>query len=222
MAFGRDGKVFWEGQPSQSLPVSEKVALLEAELAATQIYGAWSEMGAVQALSHQRMSLDAAQLAHYWRRCSLSSDFWAHYTALFVPEPPPSGRLPRIALDNLLSYMLNELFENCAKFSGGPVGDVCYEAWIQPDGMIFQVTNHIEPERQASFTSFIEELLGGDPEELYFRRLEENAETDSKGSGLGYLTLMKDYGVRFGFRFQPKADGSIAVDVQAHVRLEES
>ena len=55
----------------------------------------------------------------------------------------------------------------------------------------------------------------------YFKRLEEQAETNAKGSGLGYLTLIKDYGVRFGFRFRQVTETSVAVDVQAHIQRQE-
>ena len=188
----------------------------------TQTYGDWQDLAGAPALSHQWMALDATQLAAYWRRCSLSADFWARYSALFVPSPAPAGRLERAALSGVLSYLLNELFENCAKFSGGPIGTVRYEAWTRADDVVFQLTNHIEPARQPAFAQFIQDLLDGDPEELYFRRLEESAETDARGSGLGYLTLMKDYGIRFGFRFSRAAPGSVAVEVQAHVQMEES
>jgi hypothetical protein len=185
----------------------------------TGTYGVWQDMADVTALSYQQMTLDAADLAKFWRRCSLSSDFWARYTALFAPALFAPAR--RDSIENLLSYLLNELFENCAKFSGGPIGTVRYQAWIQPNAFDFQILNHIAPERHDSFVQFIQELLENDPDELYFRRLEENAETDAKGSGLGYLTLMKDYGVRFGFRFSPVTAGSVAVEVQAHINLEE-
>jgi hypothetical protein len=187
----------------------------------TQTYGAWQDMSGVTMLSYQRMTLDAGDLARFWRRCSLSSDFWSRYSALFVPATVPSGHLSRAALESVLAYLLNELFENCAKFGGGPIGIVRYQAWIQADSMTFQLTNHIEPGQQAAFTHFIRELLENDPDELYFRRLEENAEVNAKGSGLGFLTLIKDYGIRFGFQFSAIDDQSVAVEVQAHVGMKE-
>ncbi len=188
----------------------------------TLTLGSWRDMSAAGASGQHQMILDAAQLATYWRRCSLSSDFWAHYTALSVPEPVATGKLPRDAVESVLSYLLNELFENCAKFSRGPVQEVCYQSWIQQDHMIFQMTNHITPEQRAPFVELIMELLESDPDELYFQRLEENAEGDLGGSGLGYLTLIKDYDVQFGFHFEPISAENIAVTVQAHVSMQES
>jgi hypothetical protein len=105
----------------------------------------------------------------------------------------------------------------------GGAGDGCaYECWLEEGQMIFQVRNHIEPAVRVRFTAFIQELLNSDPDELYFKRLEENVELNRGGSGLGYLTLMKDYGIRFGFRFQSVGPESVAVDVQAHVSMTEN
>lgn len=186
-----------------------------------QIFGAWEDEPGAGAASHQRMELTAGQLAASWRRCSLSSDFWAAYMAGFVPRDPPPGQLRRDAMLHVLAYLLNELLENCAKFSGGADPAVRYQSWATPERLVFQITNHIAPERAAPFAQFIGELLAGDPEELYFQRLEATAEGHAHGSGLGYLTMIKDYGITFGFRLAHTAPGTVAVDVQAHVAREE-
>lgn len=184
-------------------------------------YGYWVDFDALPSLGHYTMELDARHLVQFWRRCSLSSNFWSRYMALWVPLPPEPGRLRREAMEHLLSYLLNELFENCAKFSSGPFQRINYAAWVQAQCMVFELTNHIQPADQAPFAALIEEMLTSDLDELYFQRLEASAESNASGSGLGYLTLMKDYGIRFGFRFSPLTSESIAVGVQAHVALEE-
>ena len=89
--------------------------------------------------------------------------------------------------------------------------------WLRETEILIQLTNHIEPTDSLPFQTVIKEILNGDPDELYFQKLEESVELDLDGSGLGYLTLIKDYGIRFGFRFRPIDHDSMAVDVQAHV-----
>lgn len=155
--------------------------------------GTWEDMSSVP--TSYTMALDADQLSMHWRRCSLSSDFWARYTALFVPVTVSPDRLPRDAVDAVLSYLFNELFENCAKFSAGPVKTVNYQSWIEDERMVFQMTNHIQPDGQDPFIKVIREFLEGDPDELYFQKLEQSFEMDLSGSGLGYLSLIKDYGI---------------------------
>ncbi len=193
---------------------------MDVQTQSPQIFGTWLDDTAVPG-DYTRMDLKATHLSEHWRRNSLSSDYWAYYTAQTIPTAVPDNYLPQQAVQDILSYLLNELFENCAKFSGGPILDVCYQSWLQDETMIFQLTNHIEPENQPAFIATIQELLTSDPDELYFQKLEENAEFDVEGSGLGYLTLIKDYGIRFGFRFRPQNANSIAVDVQAHVSKKE-
>jgi hypothetical protein len=185
---------------------------------AIQLLGVWNEMPS-QPRPSSRMVLDADHLAHYWRRVSLTADFWAHYLSLSVPTAMSQERLNREAMYGILSYLLNELFENCAKFSAGAIKTVLFHSWRVDDHMVFQITNHIKSETQESFANFLQDLLAGDPHELYFKRIEENAETGHSGSGLGYLTLMMDYGISFGFRFRPSGGESIAVDVQARVSM---
>lgn len=184
----------------------------------TLTLGNWEKGQMPQVPVHQ-INLNAKDLTSYWRRCSLSADFWAHYLALFVPEEVSSGRLRRKDVDSVLAYLLNELFENCAKFSSGPELGIHIETWIMPDYILIQITNHIEPAGQAPFVKIIEELLQNDPTDLYFQRLEANVELDSEGSGLGYLTLIKDFGVQFSFRFRTINNLSTAVDIQAKVSL---
>lgn len=166
---------------------------------------------------HSRMALTAEQLKDYWRRCSLSSDHWARFYALQFPLSAEQGMLNYGAAESTLSYLLNELFENCAKFSSGPKLDVFFEAWSLQDEIVFQLTNHIAPSGKQKFVDLLNEILTGDPDELYFARLESNAESGHGGSGLGFLTLIKDYGIRFGFKFTPISPDSVRVDVQATV-----
>jgi hypothetical protein len=189
----------------------------------TQIYGNWENIptSGVGMIGHGRMELTALQLVQSWQRCSLISDFWAKYIALSSPEFSVDPPVRREVVEGTLSFLLNELFENAAKFSGGLVDELIFEFWSFPERISLQVTNHIESANQEVFVRLIKELLGNDPEKLYFHRLEENAETNQKDSGLGYLTLMNDYKVRFGFRFTPVREGSIVVDVQAHIQVKE-
>ncbi len=191
---------------------------MNIQMQTPQTFGAWIDDTTIVG-EYTQMELSAAHLANHWRRNSLSSDYWASYTAQSTTLSP--DHLPKQAIQDILSYLLNELFENCAKFSNGSILDVYYQSWMQKETMIFQLTNHIHPKKQAAFINTIQEILTGDPHELYFQKLEENAELDLGGSGLGYLTLIKDYGIQFGFRFRPQNSTSIAVDVQAHVSKKE-
>ena len=84
-------------------------------------------------ISHNGMVVDAQQLVAFWRRCSLSSDFWSRYTGCFVAPNALKGYLNRESAEGVYSYVLNELFENSAKFSKGSDLDVRYDCWVLAD-----------------------------------------------------------------------------------------
>lgn len=188
-----------------------------------QTYGNWQDIvvSGNTMIGHGSMEISSQQLLQSWQRCSLASDFWARYIALSSSEFEADHPVQPGALEGALSFILNELLENAAKFSAGPMDGIIYGFWLFPDWIIIQVTNHITPESQDAFVRLISDMLGNDAEGLYFKRLEEGNGADQKGAGLGYLTLMNDYRVRFGFRFTPVSEKSIAVDVQAHICLNE-
>lgn len=168
-------------------------------------------------LPNHGLVLNGGQLVEHWRRCSLTADFWSRYIALDVPLDAGPALVPRAAMLDILAYLLNELFENCAKFSSGPRLTVQYQSWRRATEIVIQLTNHIQPADREPFRTVIQEILEEDPDALYFQKLEASVEFNLPGSGLGYLTLIKDYGIRFGFRFRPINANSVAVDVQAHV-----
>jgi hypothetical protein len=53
-------------------------------------------------------------------------------------------------------------------------------------------------------------------------RLERNTESEQGGSGLGYLTLINDYGVALGFKFEPAGPDLVQVTVQAKMKCKEA
>lgn len=171
--------------------------------------------------SHNRLVIDATHLSRHWHRCGMTSDFWARYGSLFIPTSTPSGWLSRDSAFHVFTYLLNELFENCAKFSRGGETEVQFDSWMFADHVVYQMSNHIRSSDVPPFVELLQELFSGDVEDLYFSKLEANAESDEGGSGLGYLTLMKDYGVQFGFGFEPVGVDSVRVDVQALVSKKE-
>jgi len=186
-------------------------------------YGDWEDIDALtsNAISSQRMILVASHLLQDWERCSLSADFWARYTALSVPASNQKYGLRREDLENRVSYLLNELFENCAKFSQDSLSEVQYCSWFFSDHLVFEMRNQIHPDQKTVFAARIKELLKGDLSELYLQKMAEDPGEGMNDTGLGYLTLMEDDDIRFGFRFYPISDATTAVAIQAHVDLKE-
>lgn len=130
--------------------------------------------------------------------------FISHYAGFFFDSPPPDGAynyLNREEVEDAINYILLELIENAMKFN--TAGDIEVGIIIRERELCFIVGNQIEPDDVSKLEAIFQEIHSDDPGELLVRRIEENAANpDSYESGLGFLTIMSDYGARLGWSFQ--------------------
>ncbi len=183
------------------------------------VLGNWSEGPGGTEQSAAVLDLDSADISHNWRRCSLTADFLARYYSYYFPyREKATDRISRDAAENTISYILNELIENTAKYSDAVETGVQVAVRLRESDILFQVSNHVTARRAGEFTRLVSDLLAGNPEELYLRQLEKNSDS----SGLGYLTMINDYGVSLGFLVEKNADDVFTVSVQASRRWKEA
>ncbi len=139
-------------------------------------------------------------LRQRWRNNCLSADFLADYLSTFFlgnnDRQPDSDKQAEVK--SAVSYIANELLENGMKYSTqmSPF-PISIQIHLNPDLIVFQLTNSIPANRTQQFKSYIQTLLNADPNELYITQLEKNEE-----SGLGLLTMLNDYGVKLGWKFE--------------------
>ena len=63
-------------------------------------------------------------------------------------------------------------------------------------------------------------MLSGDPEKLYFERMEKaGEEVDQTSSGLGYLSMMVDYDAKIAWKFETQMDWPKAVFVTTMIKI---
>jgi hypothetical protein len=187
-----------------------------------QMVGDFREELGEKPTSHSILVLDSGQMFKHWRRVSLSSDFIARYYSYYFPyKEKAKERISRDAAENSISYILNELIENTAKYSDARDKTVDIRVWLLQQEMVFKISNYVTPALAESFRKLAREILAGNPEELYIRRLERNTETDGGDSGLGYLTLINDYGIGLSFKFEAVQPDLFQVTVQARMKCKE-
>ena len=156
-----------------------------------------------------------------WRNNGLSADFLADYLSTFFPGDDHAAAERQTELKGTISYVANELLENAMKFSYAPsqhaIGLAMY---LEPDAVSLYVTNSVDPHTVTSFQQIIERLLTGDIDTLYLEQLTYNAESDSADdSGLGYLTMLHDYGVALAWQFAPSLRDPDVITVTTMARL---
>lgn len=139
-----------------------------------------------------------------WRNSGLSADFLADYVSTFFTSEDDDSDDKQAEIKDAVSYVANELLENAMKFSNDaskhPVGIGLH---LEQDVVRFYVTNSVNPSQLNGFQSFIQEILSEDPDDLYLRQLEQNAEDENNSdSGLGFLTMINDYEATLAWKFE--------------------
>ncbi|PSR17562.1 ATP-binding protein [filamentous cyanobacterium CCP3] len=162
-----------------------------------------------------------------WRNYGLSADFLGDYFATFFPgNPQKNGAvddlMQRDTVKAAISYIANELLENAIKYHTDRSPEpISISLFLYEDYIVFQSLNLVEPLAADQFQAFIHDILtAADLDDLFAQQLEKAA-TGHGESHMGFLTMMCDYGVEFGWGFgpQPQLLGLIQVDVQAYLSL---
>lgn len=174
-----------------------------------QIFGEFIEKDSNQQEYLQiGFSPSSISLQERWRNNGLSADFLADYLSTFFPGEDDEALDKRTEIKDAVSYVANELLENAMKFSYAPAQHaVSITMQLDIVSVRFYVSNSLDPQSVPGFQRFIQELLTGDPDELYMERLLQNAEAEEGdeahgGSGLGFLTMLNDYHAKLGWKFE--------------------
>jgi hypothetical protein len=161
-------------------------------------------------------------LRQRWRNNCLSADFLADYlSTFFLTNEHQQVNDKQAEVKSAVSYIANELLENAMKYgvemSPFPIS---IQIHLNPDLIIFQLTNSIPTQHIEKFQIYIKTLLNCDPEELYIAQLEKNALDNNHGeSSVGLLTMLNDYGAKLGWKFEVLSQESAEIAVTTMVQL---
>ncbi len=170
------------------------------------------------------LSPSSVPLKQRWRNSGLSADFLADYLTTFVSNRENDTLTidKQADIKSAISYIANELLENAMKFNDETFQEpINVQIHLYSNRIVLATTNSISSERVGRFQADIKELTTSDPNELYIRQLEKNAEAEtSKGSGIGLITLLNDYGAKLGWKFETVQKNSEAIMVTTMVQLD--
>lgn len=158
-----------------------------------------------------------------WRNYGLSADFLGDYFANFFPgEVVPSLSIDKQeTVKASVSYIANELLENAMKFSHIEAKiPVNISLYLYDTQLVFVISNTSDVQTSQRYQTFIQKILESNIEELYIQQL-ENIAAGSQRSGMGLLTMLHDYSVDFGWKFEPLLQMSdlMKVTVMAYLAL---
>ena len=164
---------------------------------------------------------DSVPLQQRWRNNGLSADFLAGYVSTFFPGDDAASSDRQAEIKDAISFIANELLENAMKFNHGSGRHVVsIEMFLEAGTIDLYTTNAFDPNRSEPFQRFIERMLTEDTIELYAEQIERNAEDGRKGaSGLGFLTILNDYGAALAWKFTDGTEDDVGNNVTTMVRL---
>lgn len=170
-------------------------------------------------------SPSSVPISERWRNNGLSADYIAEYltTVLNVDENQSDNQQYLDEIKSSASYIANELLENGMKYCNEQTEyPITFHIELVSNEIRFFLENTIIPANAERLKEFINELDNSDPDELYIRQLERNAEADledNTSSGLGFLSIINDYSAKLGWKFQTVDQSSLVMSVTTLVRL---
>ena len=190
-----------------------------------ETFGNYEDISQKHAQNQEHLTLSfspsSIPIKQRWRNNGLSADFLGDYFTTFFPksEADPASMRRQTEIKNAVSYIANELLENAMKFSDEKLNHmISIRLMLDKDRIIFSETNGVSRAQADSFKEFITKVMNADPNELYIQQLEENAMTDSS-AGLGYLTMINDYGAELAWHFEDFGDKGAAVTTEIKVAV---
>lgn len=187
-----------------------------------QIYGDFSEtIPACDEYLTLNFSPTSAPRKRRWSNYGLSADFLGDYFAAFFPgDAVPDSKInQRDTVKAAVSYIANELLENAVKYNEDASNvPISISLYLYEKKIIFCVKNYTSQAFAQRYQKFIQDLLGSDLDSYYMQQLEKAAKGGGESS-MGILTIVNDYGARFGWKFET-IDPSlnfIQVNVMVHL-----
>ncbi|MBL1208748.1 slr1658 superfamily regulator [Geminocystis sp. GBBB08] len=191
------------------------------------IYGNFREIETEKSTEYLQLSFSPSSLSlkERWGNNGLSADFLGDYFRTFLPKTLGDNEnySRRDEIKSTVSYIANELLENAIKFNNDNIDySISIRLNLDVDKITLWLTNNVTQSLYEAYQNFVEELLNNDPQELYFERLEQNAEKEfADSSGLGLLTILVDYKAKLAWKFQSiKNNGEENFVVVTMVELE--
>jgi hypothetical protein len=162
-----------------------------------------------------RMSLcfqsGTLNLDELWESSSLSAKFLSTFWGSFFPVHDPFSEKVKKLVEDEVHYICAELLGNAVKFSYEPQFMIEICLYLHHHELRFYVTNSLNPYHIDVFQEFIQRILNENPQELFLEQMEKNVLEESMESGVGYLTLVKDYNVTLAWKFQETEKRTVTV-----------
>ena len=181
------------------------------------VFGLYAEEPSDDSKKNVDISLDFVfplELVSHWRKCSLASNFLANYD-MFKFEHQKKAQV-------VLSTIINELIENAVKYNADQNKLVSVSLQKKTTEITIETMNSTTKESTEKLKKFIETLHTKSFEDLFMEAFEKITLSDANESGLGLLTILKDYHGKLGIKVEPSTrKGLYSILVKTSIPIEE-
>ena len=161
-------------------------------------------------------------LKQRWRNNGLSADFLGDYVTTFFPkdESDPDSAAHQADMQNAVSYIANELLENAMKYSDDTLDQPTdINLYLGDEFLVITESNAATTEQTKKYRDFVELLTSKDPMEFFVEQLEAKANDDTEASGLGFLTMINDYGASLAWRFSKLSEHGCTITTEVKINI---
>ncbi len=149
-----------------------------------------------------------------WDKCGLIANFFGNYQAHSFKE--------KEKIESVISTIANELLENAIKFTADKNKLVNITLKKYKDEITLETVNLAKRKNVEDIHQLIESIQNNDIESLFLAQIEKNALNEkSSGSGVGIISIIKDYNAKLGIKIEPTIQEDI-FDIYIKISLSES
>ncbi|RAP32674.1 hypothetical protein DID80_08570 [Candidatus Marinamargulisbacteria bacterium SCGC AAA071-K20] len=166
-----------------------------------EVFGIYDNKSNTKTEMTPDLSLDFVvplELIENWKKCSLVSNFFANYQSFNFMDQE------RVVL--ILSTVINELLENAVKFTSDKNKLVSIALKHFDSTVSVETVNLSNTENVTKLKDMIHKLRTTDPESLILEQIVKAANTNLNESGLGILSLLRDFKANLGIKIIEKPD----------------
>lgn len=166
-----------------------------------EIFGVYKNKKTLSSEQSPDLSLDFVvplELIENWKKCSLVSNFFANYQSFNFNDQEK--------VINILSTVINELLENAVKFTSDKNKLVSISLKHFDSKVSIETINLSNTKNITKLKDLIHKLEKSDPDTMILEQIEKTALGDLNESGLGLLTILRDFHANLGIKIIEKAE----------------
>lgn len=165
------------------------------------VYGTYAQKGEGDTpITEVGLKFVPLDLIAHWRRTGITADFLANFLSY--------NFLDQKTAHSVVSTLLNELLENAVKFSADKHKRIHLNICHFGDRMTVETMNSADEEQTRHFDGVIQKILSNDAEKLFLDQIQHTAENDTSASGLGLISMKKDFNAEYGVKIAPEKDSN--------------